>query len=221
MPPSFPHVAPLSGHFRLGFVHTASVRLLPDFLHRAGQRYPDAKFLIETGLSTDLERAIRQGTLDAAVVTHAGPSRPDLPGRILFSDPLVFAVARSAGPPDLARIARTLPFLQFQPVSGIGKLIVQLAGAFSLPDDPPRIVLDSVEAIMSCVNRGLGFTLLPRPDIERYAHTDVQLFVAEAFAVDRQLSLVAARSVSPGDRAALCDLMLNGGTGIAAASPSS
>ena len=53
------------------------------------------------------------------------------------------------------------------PQTGIGKVI---AKQISEPNQKKgkRIYLDSVEAIMECVNEGLGFALLPEPDVQRY-----------------------------------------------------
>ena len=48
----------LKGHYRIGFIGTASVRLLPDFLINAKRLAPDAVFEIETGLSEALEERV-------------------------------------------------------------------------------------------------------------------------------------------------------------------
>jgi DNA-binding transcriptional LysR family regulator len=61
----------LVGKFRLGFVTSAAVRLLPDFIELANENAPQATFDFETGLSKDLQSKVMNGLLDAAVVTDA------------------------------------------------------------------------------------------------------------------------------------------------------
>lgn len=159
----------LRGRFRIGFVATASVRLLPRFLLRSREAAPAAAFDIETGLSEHLEQRLLAGRLDAAVVTASADPDPALDYVTLRREELVFAAPAGIRRLDPAALAHTMPFLQFMPGTGIGKLIAShIATRLT---EPPRqtIVLDSIEAIVECVKAGVGFTLLPRPDVERYA----------------------------------------------------
>jgi DNA-binding transcriptional LysR family regulator len=159
----------LRGRFRIGFVATASVRLLPRFLLRSREAAPAAAFDIETGLSEHLEQRLLGGRLDVAVVTASADPDPALDYLRLRREELVFAAPAGSGPLEPGRLAASMPFLQFMPGTGIGKLIASHI-AEQLPEPPGRtIVLDSIEAIVECVKAGVGFTLLPRPDVERYA----------------------------------------------------
>lgn len=158
----------LAGHYRIGFVATASVRLLPDFLVRASERVPSARFKVEVGLSEALERKVLNGQLDAAVVTASQTSALLLHCVALRDEPLVFATPRSAGQAVSGPTNGPLCFLQFAPDTGVGKLIAaHMKEQYDLRSSQ-TLVLDSVEAIMECVNRGIGFTLLPEPDVRRY-----------------------------------------------------
>lgn len=159
----------LQGVVRIGFVSTASVRLMPGFLSRARASHPDVRFEVETGLSTDLIAAVQGARLDTAVVTEM----PRLPAQILFrallSEPFVLAVPQQARRWTMGRCVRELTQIQFAPETGIGLLAEQhLKERGFAPSS--RLVMDSVEAVMGCVNAGVGFALLPRPDAERYAN---------------------------------------------------
>ncbi len=160
----------LAGMYRLGFVVTASVRLLPGFLARAGEALPGAQFAFETGLSETLEARVLAGGLDAAVVT-AGGAVAGLTHHSVRREPLVFAAQQPLIRDDPEETLRAHPFLQFRPSTGVGKRIAGL-----VPETGPRIVLDSVETIMEAVRQGLGVTLLARPDIERYADDETVVF---------------------------------------------
>ncbi len=159
--------ADLTGHYRVGFVPTASIRLLPGFLIRAQKIAGDAQFEIETGLSEVLETGVLSGRLDAAVLTPSPVQQPELEHRTLRQEPLAYAAAETVSGCTAAELFERLPFFHFLPESGIGKLIALKLDEQGLRSDKP-IFLDSVEAIMECVNKGIGFTLLPEPDIRRY-----------------------------------------------------
>ena len=189
---------PLLGHFSIGFVTTTSVRLLPGFLKNAVVKTPHAKFEFETGLSETLAEKVIQGQLDAAIITASGLPNPGLNYSILFEDPFVFAAHKSSGHEQLSTLIKNTPFLHFMPNTGIGKLIASHMNTITpkqSPDQrPASIVLDSVEAIMECVKQKIGFTLLPRPDIKRYADNDIVMFDNTDITLNRQLVLVTAQS---------------------------
>lgn len=189
----------LNGIFRIGFVATASVRILPGFLAEARIREPKARFEFETALSETLEARLRTGQLDLAVLTTSSLESSDLTFRALRHEPLVYAMPPDAGGKSVLTVREAYPFLQFNPGSGIGKLIEAHMKAEGLVDSANRIVLESVEAIMACVNNNLGFTLLAEPDIRRYASGDVTIKVAEDPGLSRTLALTSVASRSDTD----------------------
>jgi DNA-binding transcriptional LysR family regulator len=97
------------------------------------------------------------------------------------------------------------------PDTGIGKLI---AGAMGQPRDV--VVLDNLEAIMECVVAGLGFTLLPVADVERYLTPDVVVTPGPEGLV-RRLELVVLKGSALARReAALAGLFGVSGHSLAA-----
>ena len=78
------------------------------------------------------------------------------------------------------------------PDTGIGKLIERAMLDYDRPNDARTIVMDNLEAIMECVVAGLGFTLLPLPDVERYRVADVHTLEAPD-TLERRLVLVSLR----------------------------
>ncbi|MEJ6389753.1 LysR family transcriptional regulator [Gymnodinialimonas ulvae] len=171
----------LSGRYKLGFVTSAAVRLLPGFLKAA--RGGQAAFSVETGLSAVVQDKVLSGQLDAGVVTNADGLPAGLSARLLRREPFVFAAPRAMAEAGL----EGQTFFHFMPGTGIGKLI---AGAVGAPGDV--VVLDNLEAIMECVARGLGFTLLPRPDVTRYATQDVAVLPGPE-GLERRLELVVLK----------------------------
>ena len=199
----------LVGHFRIGFVTTAAVRLLPDFLKNAKQNAPRATFAFETGLSKALQEKVVSGQLDAAIVTDAEGVPDALAELVLREEPFVFAAHENLLNDGLAGLLRQHPFFHFMPDTGIGKLIAGEMLKHERPKGAETIVLDNLEAIMECVSAGLGFTLLPTPDVVRYRSADVKsIRLPQASA--RKLVLATAREGAlAGREAALAALFLS------------
>lgn len=163
----------LTGDFHIGFVLTSSIRLLPKFLVKSQKEAPSATFHVETGLSDDLANRVVSGTLDAAIVTGGNlPAAIDT--RMLTREEMIYCLPPKASSWSIERCMNEMPFIHFMPQTGIGRLIAQ-----HLEDEgfsPNRvIVLDSVEAVAECVGAGVGFSILPEPDIRRSAGENISL----------------------------------------------
>lgn len=201
----------LAGRFRVGFVLTASVRLLPSFLTRVAEEHPQAEIDIVSGLSAPLMRQLVDGALDAAVVTRT----PDLEAGQNFeriaTEPLSLA-RPGGGPADPRDAIAGGCFVQFAPEAGIGRIIAERLRADGLT--PARVVtLDTMEAVMECVNAGVGFTILPEPDARRYARAGVTVERFGTPPLTRDLGVVT-RSATPnaGALAVLSALLKPGAT---------
>ena len=98
-----------------------------------------------------------------------------------------------------------MPFFHFQPQSGIGKLIADHVAPYRMAET--RVIyLDSVEAIMECVNRGLGFTLLPEPDARRRLGAGACLGSDTPDTLTRDLVLVTSDRAASGGLSGLVGL---------------
>ena len=170
----------LVGKFRIGFVTSASARLLPDFLVNSRQNLPRAYFEFETGLSAVLQEKVRTGKLDAAVVTDAEVDPQGMAQLVLQDEPFVFAAHASIAAEGLNNIFAKQTFFHFMPETGIGKLIAKAMSLVDRSSPTETVMLDNVEAIMGCVKNGLGYTLLPAPDVHRYANDEVVKFRARS-----------------------------------------
>jgi DNA-binding transcriptional LysR family regulator len=191
----------LAGNYRIGFVATASVRLLPLFLKNAKTKAPKANFDLETALSETLEERVLSGQLDAAILTASKQAETGLKYDVLREETLVYALPANHSKLSIEETALELPFLQFNPSSGIGKVIANHVRKLTSKSKKQPIVLDSVEAIMECVNEGLGFTLLAEPDIKRYANQTVSIAPTSGKTLSRQLVLATADKESGQDMA--------------------
>lgn len=182
----------LTGRFRVGFVTTAAVRLLPGFLQASSRAVPRATFEFETGLSAVLQNKVIVGQLDAAVLTDAEGVPTQLSYRMLRQEPFVFAAHKSLLENGLQGLLSDGVFFHFMPNTGIGKLIERAMLDFERPPKAKTVVLDNLEAIMECVATRLGYTLLPAPDVERYRISGIETLTAPK-SLRRNLVLVTQR----------------------------
>lgn len=196
------------GQFRIGFVTTASVRLLPEFLKNTEIHAPKAKFSLETGLSESLEIKVLSGQLDAAIVTASKEFVPNLQYDVLYDEPLAFALPLAKRTHSFDALIAGTTFLQFMPNTGIGKLIANQMLKIRSDGEKPTIILNNVETIVECVKKGIGFTLLPRPDIERYADASVHIMCPKKISVSRKLVLTTARGSVANQHAEKLKLLL-------------
>lgn len=203
----------LVGRFSIGFVSTASVRLLPAFIREARTRFPEAEFRFETGLSETLQDKVLNGQIDAAVVTGGGTVPSGLHAVTLQTEALVFAGHCGLLQDGQAEAFARQTFLHFRPGTGIGKTIAAHMARLARSGSAPTIVLDSVESIMECVNQGIGLTLLPQPDIERYAGPDTVAFTLPGFAATRELVLVTRDDAHRAEQAAMLATLFAGQEG--------
>ncbi len=152
------------GRLRLGIIPTAATGLVPDALARLAERAPDLRIRVESGLSADLVRRVAQGALDAAVVTETPRLERGLVLKPVLDEPLVVAAPASAVGARDRDLLRTLPFVRFNRRTGVGRVI---DGA--LRQRRIAVVeameLDSIEAILAMVERGLGVAVAPAGSI--------------------------------------------------------
>ncbi len=202
--------AVLQGEYRIGFIATASVRLLPGFLSQAAKNAPETQFRVETGLSDALQNKVAKRQLEAAVVTRSDADLPNLTYTNIRTEELVYALPADLGGQSLDACFKQKPFILFTPNSGIGRLVSNdLVKRRYRPST--TMILDSVEAIMECVNRGIGFTALPRPDVERYKRKTVGIVPAKGRKLEREIALVTAHEgLGAQHVAALADLFIVG-----------
>ncbi|MEM8631793.1 MAG: LysR family transcriptional regulator [Pseudomonadota bacterium] len=182
----------LVGRFKIGFVTTAAVRWLPNFVLAAKEHAPRAAFDFETGLSAALQEKVVAGQLDAAVITEAEMLPGDLVSHVLRREPFVFAAHDGLLGHGLEGLLAENTFFHFMPHTGIGKLIARAMLAHARLPRAKTVVLDNLETIMECVSAGLGFTLLPVPDVERYRTPAVRTIAATS-SLERRLVFAAQR----------------------------
>lgn len=184
----------LIGHFKIGFIQSAGVRILPKFIHRAGVEAPMTSFQFLSGLSEHLRDLVFNNQLDAAIVTQVDDPSEDLHYDVIALEDLALVVPTTHAETPIAELPDALTFIHFMPSTGIGRLIAKRQEA--LTRKPAKtLVLDNIEAAVECVKYGLGYTILPLPDVRRYRNDQVFIHPAGPSRIDRRLSLVTRKDV--------------------------
>ncbi len=150
----------LAGSLDIGSVPTLLSGVLPPSLNAIRQQHPDLRIRVSSGLSADLVGRVHSGELDAAVVTEPSQLQTGLSWHMFAEEPLmVIAPKGTAGKTDRELLAAG-PFIRFQRFAWAGRLIDT-----HLKDRGIKVhtgmEIDSLEAIASMVEHGLGVSVVP------------------------------------------------------------
>ncbi|MCZ4282174.1 LysR family transcriptional regulator [Kiloniella laminariae] len=161
----------LSGLLRLGAIPSATASFLPEALAQLGQHHPRLQIRLESGLSTELTRELLNGKLDCIIITQAQRLDETLKATVLRRERLVVVACNteenqkvSQGEDGDIDLLNHLPFVRFNHLTGVGKVIEQnlRSRGASLRE---VMELDSLEAIQRMVAKGLGAAIIPESGI--------------------------------------------------------
>ena len=161
---------PLAGQFRLGVIYTIGPYLLPSLIPQLRKTAPNLKLIIEENFTVNLFQSLKQGTLDAIVISYPF-DEPGIETAALYREPFVVALPRNhewqrrenIRPEDLA--SQDLMLL------GAGhcfrdQVIEACPNCMSGDSELTRTLEGgSLETIRHMVAAGTGITVLPRSSV--------------------------------------------------------
>ena len=154
----------LSGLLRLGAIPGITVRILPQTLANLRRKHSKLQIKVETGLSDALTWRVTHGTLDAAIVTEPTRFDNNLVWRTVTDEKLcVIAHIDETGATE-RQLLSTLPYVAFNRRSQLGRLIEESLRVRKVAVQH-AMELDSMEAILLMVSRGLGVAVVPEASI--------------------------------------------------------
>jgi len=183
-------------HLVVGSTRTVTDTMLAELLHAFAGSHPDIRVVVKSGNRDDAERWLANDDVDVALVALPLVMR-GLEVHVFGHDELV-AVVAPHGPlaqhDELTMSALdSIPFVSFERGSGVRALLEDRLGEqFGRLD--MRMELNSNDAVVSCVERDIGFAFLPRRTARRWARCGAVAF-ARMSDVDlkRELALVARK----------------------------
>ncbi len=138
---------------------TAAIRL-PQLLNQCMQQYPNLPIELQTHPTRYLLSAVQQGEVDCAFVAskYLIPELYSLP---VWQEQLVLVCPKQQTHfPDVAKLAKTR-FIAFRQGCSYRHAIELFLNDHSVP--PSQIMeMGSLDGIVSCVELGVGFALLPK-----------------------------------------------------------
>ena len=198
----------VEGKVRFGIIEPMQVTLLPDFTALVRERYPKLDVRLERGRSTALVDALRSGAIDAAVVAQpeTGASTR-VQWTPLFREQCVLVAPRASGRRNINSLFRDYEWIRFDTSTIAGSAAASFVHR-TAPDARSRTELLSIPAIVAMASRGLGVSVLPRPDAYLLEAFPVRLMTLGDDAPSRRISFVS-RAADAEDRVirALLDTM--------------
>jgi LysR family hydrogen peroxide-inducible transcriptional activator len=159
----------IGGEFKIGIIPTVMPTLLPMFLKAFIKKYPKVKLKIEELTTEDIITRIKDGHLDAAIVSTPLENE-SIKERVLFYEPFVayipsdhrLGIKKKIDVSDL----EIEDMLLLEDGHCFRDGVINLCKTFKKQtDDSFQLESGSIETLVKLSNEGLGMTLLP------YLHT--------------------------------------------------
>jgi len=156
------------GKLLLGSLETTAALRLPSVLATYARNYPDVDLRLNTGTTASLTDDVIQLRLDGAFVT--GPvNHRDLVSELIFTEQLVLVSAGNVANLDRLTALRELKLLVFQAGCSYRARLERILARSGIVELKIQ-ELGSLDAILACVERGVGVTLLPKALVEPIAN---------------------------------------------------
>lgn len=156
----------LAGRMRLGVVQTTLANMLPKALAELRLAHPRFRVQVYSGLSAELATRLDAGELDAAITTE--PVKPHPSGLAitpLYREGFWLIALPSHVSADPYTMLKELPLIRFDRRAWAGRMIENELRRLRVRVQTD-MELDSKEAIVEMVTRGLGVAIVPLSDQE-------------------------------------------------------
>lgn len=155
------------GKFRLGIISTLAPSLLPLFVGKFTQKYPNVELSVVEERTERLVHAIDDGTLDGAILSTPTKCPESLVEKVLFYEP--FVIFASEGNPILEKKRISVDqissdeILLLDDTHCLRDQVLQLCRAKSKPTGRQlQIQSASLQTLIEFIRHNQGFTLLPQ-----------------------------------------------------------
>lgn len=149
------------GLLRVGVIQPVLTGWLPDTLIALKKNRPGIEIYLSLCCSAELYADVQKGELDMALLVKPPfPIPKTLDWMALQRDKLVLLAPRTVKGDDPLRLVREQPFIRFDRNQWTGRIVDQYLRKLRLRPSE-QFELDSLEAIATLVDRGLGVSLVP------------------------------------------------------------
>ncbi len=148
------------GTIRIGAVHTSVSGLLPSALKQLRTRLPELNIRLSTGLSHDLEAAVRGGRIDVAITSEPEHLPSDLSFTTFCEEPLVVIAGADSEGGTVRDVLQDNAYVRFNRQARVGALIDDALAANRIKVHSV-MEIDTLEGVISLVAAGLGVSVVP------------------------------------------------------------
>jgi DNA-binding transcriptional LysR family regulator len=183
------------GTFNVGSVRTSAFALLPRAVIAMQSQFPDLLIKLRVGLTEPFLADVAAGRLDAAVVAEHVSMPRELRWSPFIREPLLVIAPPGSPRLDANELLESLPFIRFRSPVPLANLIdTELARLGLRLKEIAEI--DTIAAIVPCVQHGLGVAIVPDITIHDPSLGDLVTAPFGEPQVHRQMGLVE-RSRNP------------------------
>jgi LysR family hydrogen peroxide-inducible transcriptional activator len=166
---------PLTGQFKLGVIYTIGPYLLPSLIPKLRETAPNLKLIIEENFTANLFQSLKQGTLDAIVISYPF-DEAGIETAALYREPFIVALPRNHEWKDRKQIRPEDLASQDLMLLGSGhcfrdQVIEACPNCMSGDSELTRTLEGgSLETIRHMVAAGTGITVLPHTSMLHNQH---------------------------------------------------
>jgi LysR family hydrogen peroxide-inducible transcriptional activator len=166
---------PLTGQFKLGVIYTIGPYLLPSLIPKLRETAPDLKLIIEENFTANLFQSLKQGTLDAIVISYPF-DEAGIETAALYREPFIVALPRNHAWKERKQIRPEDLASQDLMLLGSGhcfrdQVIEACPNCMSGDSELTRTLEGgSLETIRHMVAAGTGITVLPHTSMLHNQH---------------------------------------------------
>lgn len=151
----------VEGNLVLGVVPSVITGIMPKALVALRANYPHLHVQLSMGHSAELVDRVRQGSLDAAIVSDLVEGSAGLEWHPFLREPLVCIAPLDAPARKAEELITSMPFIRYTRHAWVGELIDAFLKRRRL-QVTEMMVLDTLEAITTMVHHGLGVSIIPQ-----------------------------------------------------------
>ena len=166
---------PLTGQFKLGVIYTIGPYLLPSLIPKLRETAPNLKLIIEENFTANLFQSLKQGTLDAIIISYPF-DEAGIETAALYQEPFIVALPRNHEWKDRKQIRPEDLASQDLMLLGSGhcfrdQVIEACPNCMSGDSELTRTLEGgSLETIRHMVAAGTGITVLPHTSMLHNQH---------------------------------------------------
>lgn len=194
------HEQEIAGELFLGAIPTIAPYFAPKIVQACGKLYPKLHVNLVEDTTETLVDKLLAGDIDCALMSRPHPHEALLESRTLFADPLLVSLSRQHPLAKRKRIRlselASYPMIIMQEMHCLSHQSRSLCEA-SHAEPKVSVLSAQIETMVSLVESGLGYSLIPDMAAQSMQHRDVVFRKIIASQASRDIILAWPRAVPP------------------------